>query len=398
MSALSPITEAEQSTREKSAGGLSLPLDPLLTLAAIGLGICSVITLKAATRENTTGNPSYYYEHQIIYLVLGLVVMAAVSRLDYGWLKQFRRGIYAILILIILAVLALGSEAGGSTRAISLPLFTFQSSELGKVLLIVFLAAFLVERSRSLRDRDTTLKTLALALVPTILVFKEPDIGSGLVYMAIALTILFVAGVPWRHIATVVGLALLAFVLVVAVAPALGIHVLGKYQMERLTGFLHPNSIKNGGEAYQANQARIAIGSGRQTGVAKLSASDFGYVPVHETDYVFASLSLEHGFVGGALVLSLYALLIWRGLRILTMAKDLLGSLIAAGIVAMLMFQVFVNVGVAIGILPVTGITLPLMSYGGSSVLTTMLAIGLLQSIYLRARSTDSLKGRLLRW
>lgn len=398
MSALSPITEGEQSTRERSSGGFSLPLDPLLTLAAVGLGICSVLTLKVATQENIPGDPSYYYKRQIVYLVLGFVVMAVISRIDYGWIKQFRRAIYAILILIILAVLAAGSEAGGSTRAISLPFFTFQSSEIGKVLLIVFIAAFLTERARSLRDRDTTLKTLALALIPTILVFKEPDIGSGLVYMAIALTILFVAGVPWRHIAAVVGLALLAFVIVVAIAPALGFHVLGKYQMERLTGFLHPNSIKNAGEAYQAKQAKIAIGAGRQTGLSKLSPSAFGYVPVHETDYVFASLSLEHGFAGDALVLSLYALLIWRGLRILTMAKDLFGSLIAAGVVAMLMFQVFVNVGVAIGILPVTGITLPLMSYGGSSVLTTMLAIGLLQSIYLRARSADSLKGRLLRW
>lgn len=398
MSALSPITESEQTTRERATGGISLPLDPLLTLAAIGLGICSVLTLKAATRSNVTGNPAYYYERQIVYLVLGLLAMALVARLDYGWLKQFRRGIYAFMILAILAVLAIGSEAGGSTRAISLPLFSFQSSEIGKVLLIVFLAAFLTERARSLRDRDTTIKTLALALVPTILVFKEPDIGSGLVYLTIAFVILFVAGVPWRHIALILLAAVLVLVVVLAVAPAFGVQLLSKYQLERLTGFLHPNSIKSSGLAYQQLQAKLAIGSGRQAGMGHLPNSVFTYLPEHETDFVFASLSLEHGFIGGALVLSLYALLIWRSLRILTIAKDLFGSLIAAGVAAMLMAQVFVNVGVAIGILPVTGITLPLMSYGGSSVLTTMLAIGLLQSIYLRARSADSLKGRVLRW
>lgn len=399
MAAISPIKEAEQSARASTGGGgFSLPLDPLLTLAVIGLGICSVLTLKTATRVNVTGNPHYYVERQIIFLVLGFAAMVAVSRLDYGWLRRLQKPIYATLIVIILAVIALGSSAGGSTRAISLPLFSFQSSELGKVLLIVFVASFLVERSRRLRDRDTTIKALALALVPTILVFKEPDIGSGLVYLAIAMTMLFVAGVPWRHIAAILLLGALALTLVLVLAPALGVHLLQKYQVERLTGFLHPNSVKSGTDAYQAIQAKIAIGAGQQTGMHHLTSSDFGYLPEHETDFVFASLAVERGFVGAALVLSLYALLIWRGLRILTMAKDLFGSLIAGGVVAMLMFQVFVNVGVTVGIMPITGITLPLMSYGGSSVLTTLLAVGLLQSIYLRARSTESLKGRVLRW
>jgi rod shape determining protein RodA len=397
MSAISPIQESEQTARERSSG-FSLPLDPLLTFAVIGLGICSVLTLRAATSVNITGDPHYYVERQIVYLVLGFVALVVISRIDYGRLRRLQTPIYVALILSILAVIAIGSSAGGSTRSISLPGLSLQSSEIGKLLLIVFLAAFIVDRSKRLRDRDTTIKTLALALVPTILVFKEPDIGSGLVYLAIALTMLFVAGVPWRHIAAIVLLAAAALTIVLAVAPALGVHLLQKYQVERLTGFMHPNGIRSGSTAYQAVQAKIAIGAGRQTGIHHLTSADFGYVPEHETDFVFASLALERGFVGAAFVLSLYALLIWRGLRILTMAKDLFGSLIAGGVVAMLMFQVFVNVGVTIGIMPITGITLPLMSYGGSSVLTTLLGIGLLQSIYLRTRSTESLKGRILRW
>lgn len=394
--ALSPIQQPEEPAQQRGAG-LSLPLDPLLVLAVIGLGICSIVTISAATRVNITGNPSYFVERQAIYLVLGLVAMVVLSRIDYAWLRRLKLWIYGTLVLIILAVIALGSSALGSTRAISLPLFSFQSSEVGKVLLIVFLASFLVDRARRLRDRETTAQALALALVPTMLVFLEPDIGSGLVYIAIAVTILFVSGMPWRQLAGLAALGAVALALVLAVAPALGVHVLKQYQMERLTGFLNPpHNVESG--AYQQVQAKIAVGSGQQTGMHHLTASSYELLPENETDFVFASMAMGHGFVGAALVLSLYALLIWRSLRILTMSRDLFGSLIAAGVVAMLMFQVFVNVGMAIGIMPITGVTLPLMSYGGSSVVTTMLAIGLLQSIYVRARSSEALKGRVLRW
>lgn len=393
----SPLQPSEQTAQETS-GGISLPLDPLLTLAVIGLGICSVLTLKVATAGTIAGDPHYFFKRQIVYLVVGLIAMVGVAFLDYGWLRRFQRPIYAALILSILAVLALGSEAQGSTRSISLPGFSFQSSEIGKLLLIVFLAGFIVDRARRLRERDTTVKVLALALVPAILVFKEPDIGSGLVFLAIALTVLFVAGVPWKYIAAILLLGVIAIVIVLAVAPALGVHVLQKYEMERLTGFLNPTAHVENKLVYQELQSKIAIGAGRQTGMAHVGSSEFGLLPERETDFIFASLSVARGFVGAALVLSLYALMIWRGLRILTMAKDLFGSLIAGGVVAMLMFQVFVNVGVTLGILPITGITLPLMSYGGSSVLSTMLAIGLLQSIYMRARSAEAMKGRVLRW
>ncbi|HEY1689096.1 MAG TPA: FtsW/RodA/SpoVE family cell cycle protein [Solirubrobacteraceae bacterium] len=395
--ALSPLQASEQTAQETSAG-ISLPFDPLLTLAVIGLGICSALTLKVATAGTIPGDPHYFFKRQIVYLIVGFLAMLGVSRLDYGWLRRFQRPIYALLILSILAVLALGSETLGSTRSISLPGFSFQSSEIGKLLLIVFLSGFVVDRARRLRDRDTTIKVLALALVPTILVFKEPDIGSGLVFIAIALTILFVAGVPWRHIAAILLLGVIALTIVLAVAPALGVHLLQKYEVERLTGFLNPTAHVENKLVYQELQSKIAIGAGRQTGMAGVGSSEFGLVPERETDFIFASLSVARGFVGAAFVLSLYALMIWRGLRILSMAKDLYGSLIAGGVVAMLMFQVFVNVGVTIGILPITGITLPLMSYGGSSVLSTMLAVGLLQSIYLRARSTEAMKGRVLRW
>jgi rod shape determining protein RodA len=172
--------------------------------------------------------------------------------------------------------------------------------------------------------------------------------------------------------------------------------VLHTYQKERLTSFLHPSG-NPGDEGYQQNQSRIAIGSGEKTGRGdRATQTKFNFLPEHHTDFIFAVVGERWGFVGGALVLSLYALLIWRGLRILTMAKNLFGALIAGGIVAMLLFQVFVNVGMNVGIMPITGIPLPLMSYGGSSVVSTLIAVGLLQSIYVQGRAAASLKGRVL--
>ena len=174
--------------------------------------------------------------------------------------------------------------------------------------------------------------------------------------------------------------------------------MLKPYQTERLTAFLHPttNSQKEG---YQQEESKIAIGSGQKTGRGVNGPTvRLNYVPEDHTDFVFAAVGEQYGFVGAALVLSLYALLIWRTLRILVMSKDLFGSLVAAGVAAMLMFQVFVNVGMTIGIMPITGVTLPLMSYGGSSVITTLLAVGLLQSIYVQARASQALKGRVLRY
>jgi rod shape determining protein RodA len=401
LSPLSPIQPTEDAPPAPPRA-LRLPLDPLLTLAVIGLGICSVITLKVAT-DKKYGH--YYYERQAIYLAIGFALMLGLSRLDYAVLRRYKNVIYGTLLVSILAVLGLGHSANGSQRAINFPLFSFQASELGKVLLILALSAFIVERARNLRDRDTTVRVLIAALVPTMFVIAQPDLGSGLVYMTIACMLLFVAGTSWRQLAALAVLVCVAIAFVLVAAPAAGVHVLKPYQVERLTAFLHPSAApvqKEGSESsdpsYQQQQSKIAIGSGGKTGRG-VNASQVpdGFVPESNTDFVFAAVGEEYGFVGGGLVLLLYALLISRTLRVLVMAKDLFGSLIAAGVAAMLMFQVFVNVGMTIGIMPITGVTLPLMSYGGSSVIATLLGVGLLQSIYVQARTTAALKGRVLR-
>jgi rod shape determining protein RodA len=398
----SPITAPEQAqpVADRSLIGprtLRLPLDPLLTLAVIGLGICSIVTLGAATRDLVPGQPHYYTDRQLTYLIVGSLLMLGLSRLDYARLRPLKNAIYGLLIFSILAVLALGHTARGSQRAINLPFFSFQASELGKVLLTLALAALVVDRARRLRDRDTTALVMLAALVPAMFVIAQPDLGSGLVYVVIAFTLLFVAGSSWKHLTGLLALGAVALTFVLVAAPAVGVHVLKPYQVQRLTAFLHPttNAQKEG---YQQEESKIAIGSGQKFGRGpNATQTRLNYVPEDHTDFVFAAVGEQYGFVGAALVLALYGLLIWRALRILTMSKDLFGSLVAAGVAAMLMFQVFVNVGMTIGIMPITGVTLPLMSYGGSSVITTLLAVGLLQSIYIQARASQALKGRVLR-
>ncbi|HLM87150.1 MAG TPA: FtsW/RodA/SpoVE family cell cycle protein [Solirubrobacteraceae bacterium] len=408
---LSPIKPTEEAPAP-APRRLRLPLDPLLTLAIVGLSVCSLVTLTAATRKLLPGDPHYYVDRQAVYLAIGFVLMLGISRLDYARLRAHYNVIYAALLLSILAVLGLGHSANGAQRAINFPLFSFQASELGKILLILAVSAFIVGRSRRLRERDTTVRVLVVALVPTMLVIAQPDLGSGLVYMTIACMLLFIAGTSWRHLAALAALVCVSIAFVLVAAPAVGVHVLKPYQVERLTAFIHPSGTQKESEAkeresktgqpdpsYQQQQSKIAIGSGGKTGRGEnASQVPYGFVPESDTDFVFAALGEKYGFVGAGLVLALYALLISRTLRVLVMAKDLFGSLIAAGIAAMLMFQVFVNVGMTIGIMPVTGVTLPLMSYGGSSVIATLLGVGLLQSIYVQARASAALKGRVLRY
>jgi rod shape determining protein RodA len=238
-------------------------------------------------------------------------------------------------------------------------------------------------------ERQRTSRLLLLGFIPAMIVFIQPDLGTGAVYGVITLAVLFVAGVRWTHFAAVGALLALAVTAVLVIAPALGHPVIKGYQQERLTSFLNPSSDPRDA-TYQVDQSLIAIGSGGKTGRGEESTqTEHGFVPDRTTDFIFTSVGERFGFVGAAFILSLYALLIWRALRIMTLSKNLYGAMIAGGIAAMFMFQVFVNVGVAIGITPVTGIPLPLMSFGGSSVIVTFMAIGLLQSIHVQARLTS---------
>jgi rod shape determining protein RodA len=367
-----------------------ISFDPLLALAAAGLGACSLVVLH--------GVAPHYVSRQAIYLVVGFALMLAASRLDYWRLRQVKWALYPLMIGSILFVIGVGTGVNGASRAITLGGVSFQASELGKVLLIVFLAAIVADSPRKASASSLTLKVMAFALVPAALVVAEPDLGSGLVYVAIAVAILFVAGVPARHLMVLAAIGITGVLVALVIAPAFGVHLLKHYQEERLTGFLNPSQNPQS-YGYQQVQSVIGVGAGEATGRgAAATQTSLGFLATEApTDFIFTVVGERLGFAGGALVLSLYALLIWRTLRIVANARNLFAALIAAGALAMLMFQVFVNVGMAIGIMPITGVTLPLLSYGGSSVLTTFLTLGLLQSIYGQARAASAPRRRALR-
>jgi rod shape determining protein RodA len=369
--------------------------DPLLMLGALGLVACSLITLKGATASAQPGQPLYYVNRQALYAGIGIVLALLLSRIDYSRLREYKYGLYGLVIALNIVVFGM-PRVQGARRWIPLPLFQFQSSEFGKVLLIVALSAFVVDRSRRLDERRTTARIMLLALIPAMIVIPQPDLGTGMVYVVVGFMMLFVAGTSWKQLTALFALFAIAIAIVLAGAPALGVHVLKPYQEQRLTGFLNPSHVPSS-QTYQILQSEIAIGSGQKTGRGNnATQTKFNYLPANDTDFIFAAVGETYGFAGAAVVLSLYALLIWRALRILTMSKNLFGTLIAGGVLAMLMFQVFVNVGMTIGIMPITGVPLPLMSYGGSSVVVTFLALGLLQSIYIQARKSAAVKNRVL--
>lgn len=369
-----------------------LRLDPVLLVTAVALLVFSLVTLDGIT--SAAGSPADLVMRQAAYGVIGVVLMLALAHIDYSRFRELKVGLYGAMLGLILLVLATGGVTRGSRRWLELPFFRFQPSELGKVLLVLALSAFIIDRVRRLSDREATSRIMLLALVPTMLVMAQPDLGTGIVYVAMAAALLFVAGTKWTHFAALGSLALGAIMLVLVVAPAAGVPVLKGYQEERLTAFLHKEKADPGDEGYQLRQAEIAIGSGEKTGrgTQRATQTRLAFVPERHTDFIFAVVGERYGFVGAGLVLSLYALLIWRSLRILTLAKNLYGALIAGGIGVMLMTQVFVNVGGNVGIMPITGIPLPLMSYGGSSVIVTLIALGILQSVYVQGREATSLK------
>lgn len=367
-------------------------MDWPLALAAVGLVAFSCFTLGQATSHDVPGSPGYYVDRQMIYALLGVIGMLALARIDYSRFRELRVGIYTFLCVSISLVFVFGFAAKGSRRAFDLPFFSFQPSELGKLLLVLALAGFVIDGARRGSPVQRTLRYLALGLAPAALVFLQPDLGTSLVYVAATLAVMYFGGVPWTHFAVIGGgiVALIAIVLVAA--PALGTPILKGYQEERLTSFANP-SEHAAGAGYQQNQSVIAIGSGQFDGRGeKATQTRLDFVPERHTDFIFAVIGERYGFMGAAFVLSLYALLFWRALKIVTLSKNSYGTLVAGGIALALLFQVFVNVGMNLGIMPITGIPLPLMSYGGSAVIATFLAVGVLQSINIQARLSQ--KGR----
>jgi rod shape determining protein RodA len=361
-------------------------LDWILISCVGGLVAYGLWAIAGITRHDVPGDANYYLTRQTIYAVIGAVGLVGVMLVDPEVYRTRWRVIFGGTAFVI-AIVFLAGPIRGSKRWLDLGFFRFQPSEFGKVLFVLALAGFLAERARRLHEVRTTLLAVGLASIPIFLVFLQPDFGTALVYCAAVAAVLFVAGTPWTHIgalgAGVVGLA----VLVLGVMPAVGLPVLKEYQVKRITGFLHPDSDP-GGTTYNITQSKNAIGAGQLDGrgVDNSTQTTLNFLPEHHTDFVFASLAEERGFVGAALLLMLYLLVVWRGFRIVAIARDPFSAIVAGGLVFALLFQIFVNVGMTMGIAPITGIPLPFVSVGGSSMIANLIAVGLLLAIHVRAR------------
>jgi rod shape determining protein RodA len=356
------------------------------TAALVGYGLWSVA---AITRNDVHGDPHYYVLRQAVYAAIGLLVFLGAVLVDPEYYRRYRRPIYGGMLGLMVLVLLAGAVTRGSKRWLNLGFFTFQPSEFGKVLLVLFLAAFLADRTKAIGEARTILGAIGLAAAPIFLVFVQPDLGTAMVYAAALAGILFVAGTRWTHLAVLGGIALLGALMVLWILPSgLGVHVLKRYQEQRLVGFTNPDQDPRGA-TYNVRQAVNAVGAGGATGrgVKGATQTSLHFVPHHATDFVFASISEQRGFVGVAVLLLLYLLVVWRGLKVMAGARDAFSAIAAGGIVVALLFQVFINVGMNIGIAPITGIPLPFVSVGGSAMIANLLAIGVLEAIHVRGTS-----------
>ena len=362
-------------------------LDWTLLLASAVLVAYGLWAIGGITKHVVQGDPNYYLTRQFVFVAVGLVAMVVTIAIDPEWYRRSMRGMYLLLLGTLAIVLLAGSVQRHSRRWIDVSFFRFQPSEFGKLLLVIFVAALLADRLNRVDELRTPLFVVALAVPPILLVFAQPDLGSALVYAAALAACLFVGGIRWSHLGWLAGAAVFLAVAVLWLLPAGGMHVLQPYQVDRLTGFLSP-SKDPAGATYNVNQSIIAVGAGGATGrgTSNSTQTNLDYLPESQTDFAFAAFAEQRGFLGVSGLLLLYLLVVWRGLKIVTIARDGFSAIVAAGIVFGFVFQIFVNVGMTVGLAPVTGITLPFVSVGGSSLIASMAMIGLLQAIHARGR------------
>jgi rod shape determining protein RodA len=356
-------------------------LDPTLIVIAVLLSVYGLLMVYSATHQGLRAlgeDPGFYLKKQIAFLMLGLIAMIITATFDYRLVKVYAGIAYGVMLFLLLLVLTpIGDETAGAQRWITIFGFQFQPSELAKLALVAALAAYLSEL-REVR-LEHVWRAAGLAAAPMALIFLQPDVGTTMVLAAVLISLLVVAGAKARHILIMVGVAI--FLAIVA----LQLGIVKDYQIARLTSFLDPaaDPLQAG---YNRAQAEIAIGAGGLFGRGYLNGTqtNLDFVPEQHTDFVFTVVGEELGFLGAILLLALFAVLLWRGFRTALMSRDSFGTYLVTGIVAMIAFQAFVNVGMTMGIMPVTGIPLPLVSYGGTSMITNFMAVGLLLNVHMR--------------
>jgi rod shape determining protein RodA len=340
-------------------------LDPVLIVTGVALAVYGLFMVYSATHQSLDAlgeDPGFFLKKQLAFLFLGLVALLVAASVDYRLVKVYAPLAWAGVAFVLLVVLTpLGSETAGAQRWITLFGFQFQPSEFAKLATTAMIAAYLSEL-RGEMSIEQVWRTAGLAALPMFFVFLQPDVGTTMVFAAILVGLLVVSGAKAKHIG-----------------------IIKEYQIARVAGFLDPadDPLRAG---YNRQQAEIAIGSGGPFGRGYLEGTqtNLDFVPEQHTDFIFTVVGEELGFVGGMFLLLLFGMLLWRALRIAAIAADPFGRFLAVGIAIMIAFQVFVNVGMTLGIMPITGIPLPLVSYGGSALITNLTAVGLLLNVHMR--------------
>jgi rod shape determining protein RodA len=374
---------------DRSRRDLSAPwrhLDPVLLVCSLAVAALGVVMVYSATRNGVgpTKLPSdaprdqAYLVKQVGFVAAGVVIMAVVASIDYRKYRDWIVPIYVVMCLMLgLVVTPLGSTTKGSQSRFELAGFQLQPSEIAKVVLVLALASLFAAWKGDIDVRRLGI-ALGAAGLPMALIMLQPDLGTALVFIAITVAVFLAAGVRGRY------LAVLALVGVVGVVGILQSNVLAQYQKDRLTTFLDPNR-EVAGATYNVSQSQTTIANGGVWGKGLFEGPQtrLGFVPEQQTDFIFTVVGEELGFVGAATLLVLFAIVMWRTWRAAQLARDQLGTLICVGVLAMFGFQVFESVGMTMGIMPVTGIPLPFMSYGGSSTIACFMAIGLVLNVHM---------------
>lgn len=354
-------------------------LDFFLLFLMLAIVAISLVVIKSASAYNLTGDPLHYVKRQASLFVVGLFLMIAVASIDYTQFNRLAPYLYVLNLMLLLVVLFLGKDSGGAQRWIDLKFTRLQPSEFAKVIIIISLAKVLAAREGNFESFFSIIPAFLHVALPMGLIFLQPDLGTSLVFIVILFGMLFMAGAKVRHLLSyaVCGVAF-GF-------PALWFK-LKDYQKARLFVFINPD-LDPLGQGYQLTQSMIAIGSGGLWGkglFAEGTQNQLEFILEQHTDFIFSALAEEAGFIGAMVLLLLLMLLIFRVIRTASLAKDTYGMLICIGVASMLTFHVLVNVGMTIGIMPVTGLPLPFVSYGGSSLMANMMAIGLVLNIGMR--------------
>lgn len=362
-------------------------IDWTLVFVALALMAVGVLVVGSATGRLVPGSTLYYAKKQMLWVVLGLVAVGVLVAFDYTRLERWAMHLYALNLLLLAIVLVHGHSALGAKRWIDLGPFPLQPSEIAKILMVVTLAHVLSQYKGQLRHWRDLLRPVVLTAIPMALVMKQPDLGTALVFVGILFGMLYFAGFPGLRLILAFGGTLLLVVLLIVAHLKFGLPLPIKgYQLTRLLVFTNPN-LDPTGSGYNIIQSKIAIGSGGVLGAGLFHNWDqLTFLPENYTDFIFAVVGLELGFVGAVAIMLLYLLLIWRALRTAMASNDLFGSLLVVGAVSLWTVHILMNAGMAMGIMPVAGVPLPFISYGGSSLLANALALGLVLSVGVRSR------------